>query len=186
MKKTLLAIAALIAISTSAQADPFELKGIKMGMSIEQAREQVNSIGGAFNPKWVQAMVPKAANGDEMSPVGLPMLGKEKIAQFNFGQNNRLNSISLSTYEGEDLSLYLSAFDTKYGKGIRSTEQFKTKGGGTFDNLIVRWELDDAVILFTQHDFQLGTGSIFISSKEGTQKFVKEQSEAIKKAAKDL
>ena len=184
--KQLITAVILTATAITAQADPFELKGVKMGMSIEQAREQVNSVGGSFNPKWVQALVPKAANGDEMSPVGLPMLGKEKIAQFNFGQNNRLKSISLATYEGEDLSLYLSAFDIKYGKGIRSTEHFKTKGGGTFDNLIVRWELDDADILFTQHDFQLGTGSIFISSKEGTQQFVKEQSEALNKAAKDL
>jgi hypothetical protein len=81
----------------------------------------------------------------------------------------------------------IDAARQRYGKATDTDEApFKTKGGGTFDNLRITWEINGTLLIATSNGPRLGTGSAVLTSTAEIDRSAAERKADVKKSATDF
>ena len=178
MKKILLAIAATIAISTTAQASDFTIKGLKMGMEpIEIAKvtgkdfgdeKQIGSFANTLKDYEITACgqaIPKEFSiggikgwSSHCRHKGFNLLGD---ADPNSTENGMF---MLSTnFHSDQFDNVVSIFSAQYGTPKITTEASKNIIKGVFANRTATWNIDGVSIKVYEHSRKVNNATISFS-----------------------
>ncbi|HLP31642.1 MAG TPA: hypothetical protein VK150_09790 [Geothrix sp.] len=180
----LLVLPALVSAPKPNIGAPVELKGVRMGMTMDEVVAAINARNETFQPETER----KGATA-EFTEFGLPIAGVESpYVTYDFVEISgtlRLARI-IAYFDASSFASIQTGFLQKYGLPSSKVEPFHTKGGLKTTSRVCTWKRLDGTIILTERKFKLDQGRLDLVSPVLWRSYMAEWSKWSDKQSSDI